>query len=598
LQPLQPGDLGAEVKYLKDRLRLANCLPLNITDAETYDEVTTAAVKSLQRQNNLLMSGVVDEETATAIQDGKLCQTFKDGEALRLGSQGEEVRLLQVQLNNWGFPLTGQRLEPTGVFDQATENALKKFEALFRLEPDGIFDPLDSELLWKPRKEALTSFFQNLKGASTSILASIVPFLESQNPEDRAAAARELGRREFDAKGAVPNLIALLQSQDQQDRSAAASALGSIGADAREAVPALIALLESQDQQDRSDAAAALGGIGADASEAVPVLTALLQSQDQADRNDAAVALGRIGADAREAVPALISLLQSQNQQDRSIAANALGGIGGDASEAVPLLVALLQSQDKEDRRIAANALGGIGAVEEEVIPALTTLLRSDSVADRTNGATALGNIGSDAKEAVPALIPLLSDNAQVNEVSDPVSREVMEALASIGSEEAISPLLELSRSPSFDRNTEAAFMLLRLDPSLSTLLDKLRSEFTQVRKSSALVLGFSETSNQEVVSALRNVLENQNEDLKVRRQAAISLAMLGQDIDSSNVNDALQVSYEGAVETWKSCPRRIVDLDLQDERRHFDSIYEACTTQKKGIGGGLVETVKKLFGR
>ncbi|MGG6241304.1 peptidoglycan-binding protein, partial [Nodosilinea sp. AN01ver1] len=306
---LQPGDSGAGVEYLKERLRKAWCLPQAITNNDNYDEVTAAAVKSLQRQHGLLMNGVVDEQTAKVIEDGKMCYAPEDSAALKLGDAGEEVRLLKTQLSNWGFPLTGQRLQPTGTFDPTTQVALKEFEDFFGLKPDSILDPLDSALLWKPRQEVLASLLPNLKGAPADILPLIIPLLESQNPDHRKAAIAKLRSRRLYAKEAVPNLTALLQSQDPDDRQNAAGTLGAIGSDAREAVPALITLLESQNQQDRNAAANALGGIGADAKEAVPTLISLLESQHQQDRSAAANALGEIGADAKETVPTLISLL-------------------------------------------------------------------------------------------------------------------------------------------------------------------------------------------------------------------------------------------------------------------------------------------------
>lgn len=62
------------------------------------------------------------------------------GVPLRLGSQGEDVRTIQRQLNRIAvnYPAISPRLEPTGIFDVQTEEAVRIFQRTFNLTPDGI----------------------------------------------------------------------------------------------------------------------------------------------------------------------------------------------------------------------------------------------------------------------------------------------------------------------------------------------------------------------------------------------------------------------------------------------------------------------------
>jgi peptidoglycan hydrolase-like protein with peptidoglycan-binding domain len=61
------------------------------------------------------------------------------GKALKLGDEGSNVRKLQEQLNRISnnFPLI-PKVKTTGIFDSATEEAVKTFQKIFHLTQDGI----------------------------------------------------------------------------------------------------------------------------------------------------------------------------------------------------------------------------------------------------------------------------------------------------------------------------------------------------------------------------------------------------------------------------------------------------------------------------
>lgn len=61
------------------------------------------------------------------------------GRPLRRGSAGEDVRTIQRQLNRIAVNYPAIPLSPTsGIFDQATENAVRAFQGIFNLAVDGI----------------------------------------------------------------------------------------------------------------------------------------------------------------------------------------------------------------------------------------------------------------------------------------------------------------------------------------------------------------------------------------------------------------------------------------------------------------------------
>ena len=63
---------------------------------------------------------------------------------LRLGDEGSEVGLMQFKLSVLGYLPTGS---DSGVFDQATESALRRFQSDYGLGVDGVFGPLTDRSL-------------------------------------------------------------------------------------------------------------------------------------------------------------------------------------------------------------------------------------------------------------------------------------------------------------------------------------------------------------------------------------------------------------------------------------------------------------------
>lgn len=62
------------------------------------------------------------------------------GTPLRIGSEGNDVKRIQLSLNRIGknYPAIPKIAFPDGIFDVETENAVKEFQEIFNLTPDGI----------------------------------------------------------------------------------------------------------------------------------------------------------------------------------------------------------------------------------------------------------------------------------------------------------------------------------------------------------------------------------------------------------------------------------------------------------------------------
>ncbi len=117
-----------------------------------FDNVTEEAVKDLQINNALPVTGVVDKTTWDLLYDQFLGISFilpslltrvpiepYDGVVLRQGSTGERVELLQRYLNGVAGVYTDvPTVEVLGIFGPQTYNSVLQFQRMFGLTADGV----------------------------------------------------------------------------------------------------------------------------------------------------------------------------------------------------------------------------------------------------------------------------------------------------------------------------------------------------------------------------------------------------------------------------------------------------------------------------
>lgn len=273
---LQYGDFNEAVISLQNQLKQANCLPQENPSNGDFNNATYAAVTNFQQQNGLSVDGIVGEQTYAALANNRTCNAA--GAGLKLGDKGKEVRLMQIQLNNWGFPLDPNRprIQATGEFDAETQRALREFEKYFGLKQDGTLTPQDSKALWASRGVFSISAQTTLK--PEQVLFAVTRYrnnyfdikdeaAEFYNPLSTSCSDTEIKKYlskaitggaeaspfvdEFGpllacGSKAALDLVAILSTDNEHARFNAVIALGEMGAVANDkVVPALIKVVEN-----------------------------------------------------------------------------------------------------------------------------------------------------------------------------------------------------------------------------------------------------------------------------------------------------------------------------------------------------------------
>ena len=171
---LRFGDSGNSVRVMQYYLSaVANYYPTipTITLNGNFDKATRDSVIAFQRQFGLTPDGIVGENTWDELYRVYLglvdSDTFNKGgtrlfpgEDLKIGSRGEDVRLIQEYLNyiaNTYTEITKPAI--TGYYGQQTALAVRQFQQLFDLNPSGAVGPLT----W----DKITSVYSDLSVGNT-----------------------------------------------------------------------------------------------------------------------------------------------------------------------------------------------------------------------------------------------------------------------------------------------------------------------------------------------------------------------------------------------------------------------------------------------
>ncbi len=190
---VQQGDRGSEVTALQQRLKELGYFNTNVTGY--FGSVTQRAVVKFQQDKGLETDGVVGTQTQASlgIQSTQASLTEEPESSspsesesstespkgvLQLGDRGEQVSSIQKRLSSAGFS-SGDN----GLFDQATQDAVRQFQHAKGLKVDGVVGQQTLAALpendgSEPKPKAApkkpTSFFENNS-------APLVPFTRKAN---------------------------------------------------------------------------------------------------------------------------------------------------------------------------------------------------------------------------------------------------------------------------------------------------------------------------------------------------------------------------------------------------------------------------------
>lgn len=168
---IAPGSTGNEVRVIQYYLNFISSYYDTVPSIEIdgiYGPLTEASAAAFQTTMGLPATGVIDEPTFDLMYENYLAfvRSLPDesgaaavpfpGNNLLLGSEGEDVRLLQTYLSviRQDYPSITE-LTPDGIFGAQTEQAVKDYQELFGLNVNGVVGSLvlDSKHIQQYRRD-------------------------------------------------------------------------------------------------------------------------------------------------------------------------------------------------------------------------------------------------------------------------------------------------------------------------------------------------------------------------------------------------------------------------------------------------------------
>ena len=130
---LRMGDSGSAVKDLQTKLKKLGYYDGTVDS--TFGSGTYAAVRAFQKKYNLTADGVAGSETLKKLDSAyKNANSDKDGDSLRMGDSGSDVKDLQTKLKKLGY--YDGTVDST--FGSGTYAAVKAFQKKYNLTADGV----------------------------------------------------------------------------------------------------------------------------------------------------------------------------------------------------------------------------------------------------------------------------------------------------------------------------------------------------------------------------------------------------------------------------------------------------------------------------
>lgn len=176
-----------KVHRLKENLMDLGYLQRDVI-TDVYDPYTQLGVMFFQRDNNLPVTGIADEETLN-LANSEDALSY----ALRQGTEGEDVRQLQTALQSLGYTVNA-----TGVYDSETQSAVARYARDNGIEQNG---SLSGELLKQICDDSV------LNGDLTSISRGVEPASSASQVEALIAVAQEQLGKPYVLGGKGPDVF-------------------------------------------------------------------------------------------------------------------------------------------------------------------------------------------------------------------------------------------------------------------------------------------------------------------------------------------------------------------------------------------------------
>lgn len=317
---------------------------------------------------------------------------------------------------------------------------------------------------------------------------------------------RAVSHLNLDQNELIPILLETLTDKSDAVREESARSLSKLNIESppHELIETLIQGIDDENISVRYLSIEILGKLGS--LEAVSKLIEAIKDKELRIQRKAIEALGRIGD--RRAVRELVKSLQNNNERTRRYTISALGKIND--RETIPGLVKAIEDSDRLNRKIAIMRLCDFN--DRTAIPKLITILSSKDEAHGTLAFVvhALVNIGKKSVLEGKSIILLLRKTIDYEGNKNTLlSTEYFRIVANIF-EEIGNPL------------------------AVSVLIKALNYESLEIRICAADVLG--RIGDQMAINHLQKILEDNNQDDKLRQRVAIAIGNIGnsQDIEKS----------------------------------------------------------------
>lgn len=133
---IKQGARGSEVESLQQRLQKLGYFKAGVTGY--FGGVTKEAVREFQKDRGLQPDGIVGKDTQASLDEHQKEASESTQEVWRLGERDAKVSEIQQQLDVAGFAIPARK---DGVFDEATQEAVRQFQQAKGLKVDGIVGP-------------------------------------------------------------------------------------------------------------------------------------------------------------------------------------------------------------------------------------------------------------------------------------------------------------------------------------------------------------------------------------------------------------------------------------------------------------------------